>query len=437
MGRLKGFYLCLLLLLLPGCGESAGLSPVAVEESGQSTAVLAPLGTPLIELPTSVPRVSITISPENLRALNQSPYRAEDVTGSFSDDTGTLYKGVALNFRGAYALLQMIKSGPKRNWKVKFSKDQDYLGRREWNFNYEPKLRQKMAYDLMNFAGVPAAKPQHVILSVNGVEHGLYLQFEDPDNEGWLKAHFSDHEGDLYKVGYDPPDDVHNRRFGDLTYLGPEQSAYIGSYNKKMSRTGVSRDDLTTMLNFTKQLNSISDDEIPAFFEAQVDLDGLISYLVVTNFIVHWDGYPGRPKNYWIYENPTTGKWSIVPWDMDAVFEDPWVWHRERGTTSSIFIQFDTQTPYRRFQDEGTERPLVRRLMKHQRYRDRYVARYRELTKTILNEAFLIHHMAALTSLIRNTASASDIAAVDRDNARIARFIRERSQHVQRELSRQ
>jgi hypothetical protein len=75
--------------------------------------------------------------------------------------------------------------------------------------------------------------------------------------------------------------------------------------------------------------------------------------------------------------------------------------------------------------------------MKHQRYRERFVARYRELTTTILNEAFLIHHMAALTSLIRKNASPSDVAKLDRDNARIARFIQKRSKHVHRELSQQ
>jgi spore coat protein CotH len=288
----------------------------------------------------------------------------------------------------------------------------------------------------MNFAGVPSAKPQHVILSVNGVEHGLYLQFEDPDNKAWLKAHFSNHKGDLYKAGYDAPDDVRNRRFGELTYLGADQAAYKNSYNKKKTRTGVPKDDLSTIVAFTKELNSISDDEIPAFFEAKVDLDALISYLVVSSFIVHWDGYPGRAKNYWFYENPTTGKWTMVPWDLDAVFEDPWVWKRHRGTTASIFIQFDKQAPYKHFDDEGIERPLVRRLMKHQLYRDRYVARYRELTATILNEPFLIHHMAALTSLIRNTASRSDVANLEEDNAEVSQFIRRRSRHVRRELSR-
>jgi spore coat protein CotH len=437
MGRFTGTCIWALLVLIPGCTDDPGLTPSKVEANGTSASVLAPLGIPLIGLPASVPRVSITILPENFRSLNRSPYRADDVIGTFTDETGELYEDVALNFRGAYALKQMMESGRARNWKVKFAKDKDYLERREWNFNYEPKLRQKLAYDLMNFAGVPASKPQHVILSVNGVEHGLYLQFEDPDNKGWLKAHFSDHKGDLYKVGYDAPDDVPHRRFGELTYLGADQTAYKNSYNKKKSRTDVPKDDLSTIVSFTKELNSISDQQIPAFFEATIDLDALISYLVVSNFIVHWDGYPGRAKNYWIYQNPSTGKWTMVPWDMDAVFEDPWVWKRDRGSNASIFIQFDKQAPYRRFNDEGIERPLVRRLMKHQQYRERYIARYRELTTTILNESFLIHHMAALTSLIRKTASPSDVANLDNDNARIGRFIRKRSKHVHRELSRQ
>lgn len=435
MGRITGILALTLLVLLLGCTEQVDLSATRLETVGDPLPVLAPQGRPLIELPSSVPRVSITISPENLRSLDRSPYRAADVTGTFTDATGQQYHHVALNFRGAYALKEMMESGTARNWKVKFPKDLPYLERREWNFNYEPHLRQKLAYDLMHYAGVPAARPQHVILSMNGEEHGLYLQFVDPDNKGWLKAHFSDHRGDLYKVGYDLPDDVWNRRFGELTYLGPDHSAYVNSYNKKMSRTGIPKEDLSSIVAFTKALNRLPDKEIPAFFEDHVDLDALISYLVVSNFIVHWDGYPGRPKNYWIYQNPATDKWTIIPWDMDSVFVDPWMWRRHQGSDASIFIQFDKQLPYRHSRDEGMERPLVRRLMKHQRYRDRYMARYRELTKTVLNEAFIIHHMDALTSLIEPAASRSDLRRLRRDNTRIARFVQLRSDHVNRELS--
>ncbi len=437
MGRFMGFGIGLVLLLALGCREESGWTTPSVNADGISDTTPGQVDLSLIERPLSAPQVSITLSREHLRALNRSPYRAEDVTGSFKDDAGKTYEDVSLNFRGAYALKQMIESGSARNWKVKFSKENDYLDRREWNFNYEPHLRQKLAYDLMHFAGVPAAKPQHVVLSVNGRNHGLYLQFEDPDNKGWLKAHFSDHRGDLYKVGYDPPDDVYNRRFGELTYLGPDPESYRNSYNKKMSRTGVPKEDLSTIIEFTKKLNTIPDEEIPAFFEAHVDVEALISYLVVANYIVHWDGYPGRPKNYWIYQTSSTGKWSLIPWDMDAVFEDPWVWRRRDGTSSSIFIQFDQQAPYRRFGDEGTERPLVRRLMKHTVYRERYVTRYRELTETVLNEPFLVRHMDALTHVIREAANRSDIRRLERDNQRVARFIRERDKHVRRELSRQ
>ena len=426
---------CAVGLCLSGCSDTPEFPSHALEATGDAETALAPDGETLIELPGSVPKVSIHLSPEDFASLDRSPYRAEDVSGRFADDEGNTFDPISLNFRGAYALKQMLESGSARNWKLKFPKDNKYRDRREWNLNYEPHLRHKLAYDLMHFAGVPASQPQHVILSVNGRNHGLYLQFEDPDNKGWLKTYFSDHDGDLYKVGYDLPDDVRNRRFGELTHLGPDETAYRNSYNKKMSRTGVPKKDLSTIISFTKELNGIPDEQIPAFFEAKVDLDALISYLVVANFIVHWDGYPGRPKNYWIYQNPSTEKWSIIPWDMDAVFQDPWVWHGQRGSNVSIFAQFDEQIPYRRFGDEGTRRPLVRRLMKHQEYRDRYVARYKELTKTVLNESFLLHHIEALTSLIQASAGRRDIKSVQRDNARIAWFIQARSQHVQSELS--
>jgi hypothetical protein len=118
-----GTCLCVLLVLFPGCTDDPGLKIQDVDTIGSSDSALAPLGITLIELPASVPRVSINIAPDDLRSLNRSPYRSEDVVGNFSDDTGERYEDVALNFRGAYALKKMIESGRTRNWKVKFAKD--------------------------------------------------------------------------------------------------------------------------------------------------------------------------------------------------------------------------------------------------------------------------------------------------------------------------
>jgi spore coat protein CotH len=151
-------------------------------------------------LPNSVPQVSIEIGQAERDSLEANPWLAEDVFGTFIDANGTRYESIEVNYRGAYQLinLMMMGDGSRRNWKVKVTDELKYLGHREWNFNSEPHLRHKLAYDLMAFAGVAGPSANHVELRVNGESQGLYLPFEDPDNKRWLKDHFGSAAGDLF-----------------------------------------------------------------------------------------------------------------------------------------------------------------------------------------------------------------------------------------------
>ncbi len=386
------------------------------------------------ELPADVPVVNIVVSQADQDMLEAAPYRAQDVLGSFVDTAGKTYSSVQINYRGAYALNNLISAGSRRNWKVKFSKLDRYEDRREWNFNYEPHLRQKLAYDLMRFAGVRCAKPRHVLLEVNGEPQGLYLQYEDLDNTNWLKENFSDADGDLYKAGYDLPDDIPGRRFAELTYLGPENDNYFLSYNKKKSRTGVAKKDNSTIRDFTEALSSVAFDDTPEFYEANVTIDKLMSYLVVASFISHWDAYPYRPKNYWLYQNPDDQRWSMLPWDMDGAFREHVLGIDNWGIEASLFFQYDQYDAYSHLDDEGKERPFVRLLMKHQVYRDAYIARYRELMDTLFKEEFLLTRIDALEDLIAPNASDGDRGGLESSNDELRQFIRDRRANVVTQL---
>ena len=387
------------------------------------------------EFPLSVPTLNITIADGDRALLENDPYGASDVMGSFTDENGDVFENVEVNFRGAYALRNLINSGQRRNWKVKFNKTDMYKNRREWNFNYEPHLRQKLAYDLMRFAGVRSAKPQHVLLSINGEPQGLYLQYEDLDNTEWLKENFSDDDGDLYKAGYDLPDDIPGRRFSELTFLGEDNDIYFGSYNKKKTKDNVAKTDNTSIKEFTRELGSIPDEDIPGFFENNVVVDRLISYLVVASFISHWDSYPYRPKNYWFYQNPDDDRWSMLPWDLDGAFAESALGIPNWGIEADLFFQYDQYDAYTHRDDEGRERPFVRRLMRHDEYRQAYLARYRELMTTLFSAEYLEPRVNDLQNLVRPVASPEDQVKLDNNLNDLTRFIRDRRQNVTNQLT--
>lgn len=358
------------------------------------------------ELPDDVPTVEIVISAEGQAALEAAPFYGDDVPGGFVNGDGRQYGDVNISYRGAYQLMNLINGDPhgRRNWKVKFPKDDMYQGRREWNFNFEPHLRQKLAYDLMKFAGVKVPNARHVVLLVNGEPQGLYLQYADPDSKDWLFDQFGDESGDLYKAATDMPaseGEPEMKYFADTTYLGDSDADYRYHYRKMTNHKDPAiADDVSVLRDFLDNVNHLSDDELPGWIDTSLDVDRFLSYLVVSNFISNWDSFPQRPKNFWLFENRRTDQMVFIPWDMDNTFQ----------TWESDFNQMGTDTPilyclrsmeYRPIHsEEGTDRPLAFRLMNQTSIEQAYLARYRELSDTILSADYLNDRIDALNALI-------------------------------------
>ncbi len=382
-------------------------------------------------LPAEVPVLEIEIAPEAMSRLDADPFGAPDESGTFIDSEG-VHHDVALNYRGAYQLLNVMSAFDLRNWKVKFEKDDPWERRREWNFNYEPHLRQKLAYDLFRFAGVSVPGPQHVLLRVNGQEALLYLAYEDPDNASWLWDSFGDDQGDLYKAASDLPGEP--VCWADLTWLGPEDADYLCHYNKKTNHKEAP-EDMGVVRGFITDLEQVSDEELPGWLEEHLDVESFLSYLVVSNFIANWDSYPQRPKNYWLYEDRRAGWMVYVPWDLDATL-NPYTdgTFNQMGTTAGLFynlLENEYDSPH---VEEGLERPLVRRMMMHAEYQEAYLQRYRELTELILSAGYLSDRVTALGDQLLAQASSSDGYRLVGSLASLETFIRERSGFVNQAL---
>ncbi len=382
-------------------------------------------------LPDTVRTVNIEIDVAAMARLDEDPFHAPDERGSFTDEDGVVHE-VDLCYRGAYALLNVMSAYDLRNWKVKFDADDPYQDRREWNFNYEPHFRQRMAYDLMRFAGVAVPEAEHVALQVNGVYQGVYLQYADPDNKSWLMDWYGDDDGDLYKAAYDLP--YETQYFGDLTWLGDADSDYTWHYTK-MTNDEVSPEDVATLRAFLDDLNHLSDDDFAAWIEGAFDVDSLMSYLVVSNFIANWDSYPQRPKNYWLYEDRRAERMVFIPWDLDGTFS-PSIdgTYNKMGTTAPLLYNL-VESDYAPVHDtEGTERPLVRRLFAIESMQERYLARYAELSESILSEGYLSERLDALHTLTLPYASATDRSRMEGAKSSMATFISLRTARVQSEL---
>lgn len=380
-------------------------------------------------LPSGMRTVNIEIEDASMARLDSDPWGADDERGVFVDGDGVRHE-VDLSYRGAYALLSVMNAYDLRNWKVKFD-DDDYRGSREWNLNYEPHFRQKLAYDLFRFAGVAVPGPEHVVLKVNGEYQGMYLEYEDPDSTGWLQAQFGEATGDLYKAAYDLPHEP--QCFALLTWLGTSGDDYRCHYSRKR---GEGDSEFSTLIDFVDALNNLSDADFADWVAGAVDVDRLLSYLVVSNFIANWDSYPQRPKNYWLYSDESAGQIVYIPWDLDATFSpDIDSTFNQMGATASVLYNL-LQSDYAPVHaPEGTARPLVRRLLAIASTQQAYIERYAELSQTILSADYLLSRHAALTEIVSPHISSADRARLDSNGTSVQAFIQARAAFVADELA--
>jgi spore coat protein CotH len=364
-----------------------------------------------------LPKVEIIIAKDSFAMLEANPFTSRDVLGTFRGDTGLVpvsqqFDQIELNFRGAYALQGLINDKnntlKRRNWKVKMLKSNLYMNRRELNFNYQNHVREFMTYYLMRKAQVPLAENRFVLLSVNGVSHGLYMQIVDIDDKSFLESTFKSKKGDLYKSAYDTPADPNNRYWADFSYLGSEDSNYFLHYNKKTNNDGAKETDYSSVRKFTEMLNWTPDESIGDSIKKNFAWENFIRYLVVSNFVSNWDGYPQRPKNSWLYHNPADKKWNFVPWDMDATFN---TWNgtlpnnmsiNMMGKYCSVFYYMDKYEPYTPgAANETKERPLVWRMMKIPFFRNYYVEEYKKALNTYLSKTMIDGVLDSISAVVK------------------------------------
>lgn len=381
----------------------------------------------LAAIPASaLDRVEIRIADSSRAYLESDPYDAEKVPATWIAGTDTF--SASVSYRGAYSLQGLLKdpTGP-RNWKLKTAKATPYRSLREWNFNLETHLRQKMSLDLYAAADVPAMPARHVVLHVNGKRQGTYIEFPDPDNKPWLAATFGSDSGDLYKGATDIPGQP--AFFGELTDLGDHDSGYWGHYQKKTNDAGLDSLNYRRLREFIVWVNRSSDAEFETGLPRRLDLGRFLRYLVVANFTGHWDGYPNRGKNYWLYWNPADGRWNVLPWDVDGTFQsDPWCLNNMGPKAGLFFMEWpEKYCPNSR---ETRSRPLLERVMKVPAWKRMYIGEYQKALRTYLAEAPMLARLDSLDALVKPDLTTSERTAFAQARTDMRNFIAVRTDHV-------
>ena len=352
---------------------------------------------------------------------------------------GETFKNTAIRGKGNTSLSMVSSMDSERySFKVEFDHYDDalsYHGLDKLSLNNliqdATMMKDYLAYTLMKEAGAAAPLCSFVYITVNGEDWGLYLAVEGIE-ESFLERNFGADYGELYKPdstnmgegrengrgfnmedavkretragesaqkatepqmpevgdidiskmpeGFDPSQiSAHEGGAGGrgaadvkLQYIDDNVDSYANIWNN--AKTAVTPADQTRLIQSLKKLSSGED------IESVVDVDAVIRYFVVHNYVCNGDSYTGSMiHNYYLYEKD--GKMTMLPWDYNLAFGS------FQGGNAQSAVNTPIDSPVSG--GEASDRPMWNWIAADETYTAQYHQYYEEFLNTVPVEGII------------------------------------------------
>lgn len=282
---------------------------------------------------TKLPTFELRIPGSALAKIDADPAKEEYVEGSLTFEGETIspvkirYKGSVGAWAGGLSGFNpMQPSGfkirTKLSMKIKFNgmgSENRFYGLNKLQFHSQSmdpsQMRERFGYWLFREMGVPAPRSVHARIVINGKYSGLYALTEQVDGR-FARHHFENGKGNVYKEVW------------PLNSDGQPQAKE--SYLARLKTNEDDNPSVELMTTFANEIAVASDPEVPEVIAKWMDVKEIVSFAVVDRAIrnddgpFHWYcfGGPCANHNYYWYEEPTTKRFHLIPWDLDNAFEN-------------------------------------------------------------------------------------------------------------------
>jgi spore coat protein CotH len=147
-------------------------------------------------------------------------------------------------------------------------------------------------------------------------------------------------------------------------------------------------------LKFIHILNKTPEDRFEGEIASAFDVESFLSFLAVNTAISNFDAYPAVARNYYLYENPKTGKIEFIPWDMNAAFG---IAERFFGLDPGTMYANHVLNPHL----SSKKRPLVSRILSVESFRKSYLSKLESMLAGPFTEKAMSAEIDFLAKAIR------------------------------------
>lgn len=174
-----------------------------------------------------------------------------------------------------------------------------------------------------------------------------------------------------------------------LQYIDDDPSSYPNIFNS--AKTAITEADQHRLIASLKQL---SDGEN---VESAVDIEAVIRYLAVHNFMCNDDSYTGTMvHNYYLYEED--GRLSLLPWDYNLALGTFGMggFGGDSGATSAVNSPIDSPVT----SGDITSRPMIAWIFQKEEYTALYHQVYDEFLSTVFESGWFAEEIERMETLI-------------------------------------
>ena len=307
---------------------------------------------------------------------------------------GEVFSSVGLRAKGNNSLRLVNEYGLERySLKIEFDHFQDgntYYGldKLSLDSSYQDNsyMKNYLAYDMMDYMGVPSPLCSYVWVTVNGEDWGLFLAVEEPE-EAFARRNYGADHGKLYKPDYRSLE-AENRDIA-LQYTTEDPADYDNIFRNAKFESNA--EDQARLIGALKTLSEGTD------LESAVNVDEVLRYFAVQVFVVNLDSYLGRTgHNYFLYEED--GIISMLPWDYNLAFATYSLGMPDPINDAELYVNYPIDTPASG--EIMTNRPLYHNLMKNEEYFAKYHAYFDEFIREYFESGYFVKKTAETVKMI-------------------------------------
>ncbi|KAI8388273.1 coth protein-domain-containing protein [Radiomyces spectabilis] len=277
-------------------------------------------------------------------------------------------------------------------------------------------IREKLYYDVLDAAGLPASHASYVRLFINEEPLGLYVLIDNYKNP-FLKNVFG--QGQKYKQGvlYQgsmPENPMAPGRLGagaTLAFYGLTDTDYAenGKSLYKVQQEGAAGSNgLKELIEFMEFINgtaikmdtlaSSQFDDLQEAWNARFDVRLFLKNIALEIIMGHVDGYLGAAHNFFLYQNPADRRFLWLSADLDQTMGNTMI--PFRNTTShneplTSLDRFDLMNSQRK-------RPLMRHIMRIPGFQAQFHGILKDIHQALFQPNKLIERMQVLVDAIRD-----------------------------------